>query len=236
MSEAQSDETDGQGPWDALDPSARLDPPGHDGPRHHPPLRLGTRRASAALLVAAAAIAALLAFLLVPRPVEMTVETSAATTVAATPRASEPSAPEGFLVHVGGAVREPGIYRLAAGARVIDAVGAAGGFTSAAERAGVNLARPLSDGEQILIPKEGEVLPAAGAGPSGAGPSAGAKVNLNTAQSEELQTLPRVGPALAQRILDWRAEHGRFARREDLMSVSGIGEKTFAGLRDLVTV
>jgi competence protein ComEA len=95
----------------------------------------------------------------------------------------------------------------------------------------------VSDGEQIYVPKVGE----AGAGPPGslAGGGAGAsggKVNINTASESDLETLPRVGPAMAKRIIAWRQDNGRFATVEDLMSVTGIGEKTFAELKDLVTV
>jgi competence protein ComEA len=142
-----------------------------------------------------------------------------------------------LFVHILGAVAKPGLYQLHDGARAVDAVAAAGGFTADADRQQLNLARLVSDGEQIYVPKVGE----AGAGRPGsvAGGGAGAsggKVNINTASDSDLETLPRVGPAMAKRIIAWRQDNGRFATVEDLMSVTGIGEKTFAELKDLVTV
>jgi competence protein ComEA len=150
-----------------------------------------------------------------------------------------------MFVHVLGAVARPGLFEVAAGARVVDVVAAAGGLLPAADQAGVNLARPVTDGEQLYVPQVGEVVaPAApgragdpGTGPTdGAGPDAGLKVNLNTATAADLDTLPRIGPAMAQRILDYRAAEGRFGSIDDLRNVTGIGEKTFAGLKDLITV
>ena len=141
-----------------------------------------------------------------------------------------------IFVHLLGAVAMPGLYELRQGDRAVDAVAAAGGFSPDADPAGINLARPLVDGEQIRVPAIGEA-PAIGSGDVGSsGASANGTVNLNTADAAALDTLPGVGPATAQRILDWRDENGRFTAIEDLMSVSGIGEKTFADLKDLVTV
>jgi competence protein ComEA len=154
------------------------------------------------------------------------------------------------IVHVVGQVAKPGVYPMAAGARVGDAVTAAGGATRAADLTAVNLARVLVDGEQIVVPKPGEVVPAPGAagagtsaGPgsggavagSGAGSAAGT-VSLNSADLSALDTLPGVGPVLAQRILDWRTEHGRFTSVEELGEVSGIGEKLLAQLTPKVTL
>jgi competence protein ComEA len=137
-------------------------------------------------------------------------------------------------VHVTGAVVRPGLFVLATGDRVLDAVAAAGGFAPDADQAAINLARPLVDGEQIVVPVVGVVLPPASGGAPGA--VAGALVNLNTADAAALDTLPGVGPATAKSILDWREKNGRFSTVEDLLSVSGIGEKTFADLKELVTV
>lgn len=137
-----------------------------------------------------------------------------------------------IYVHLLGAVAAPGLYELPEGARAVDALAAAGGFTDTADRTQVNLARFLSDGEQIIVPVIGEV-PAAGAEAAG---TIGGKVNLNTADAATLQTLPRVGPAMSARIIAWRDANGRFSAIDELRSVSGIGEKTFAALRDLVTV
>lgn len=139
-----------------------------------------------------------------------------------------------LYIHLLGAIARPGLYELPEGARAIDVVAAAGGFAENADRTQLNLARPLSDGEQIYVPAIGEV-PAAVPG-GGAAAAQGGKVNLNTADAAALETLPRVGPAMAARILDWRAANGRFASVDDLRAITGIGEKTFAALKDLVTV
>jgi competence protein ComEA len=140
-----------------------------------------------------------------------------------------------IYVHILGQVNDPGLYALHDGDRAVDVVAAAGGLTPAADPAALNLARFLSDGEQIIVPAVGETIPAAGIAGGAAGGATGGKVNINTADESTLETLPRVGPAMAARILAWRAANGRFTAIEDLMSVSGIGEKTFEGLKDLVT-
>ncbi len=134
-------------------------------------------------------------------------------------------------VHVSGAVRAPGLYVLRVDARVVDAVAAAGGFADDADTAGVNLARPVSDGEQLVVPRVGEA--SVSASTSGA---EGGRVNLNTADAAALDTLPRVGPAIAARIVEWREANGRFSSVEDLLTVPGIGPKMLEALRDLVTV
>ncbi|HBS08760.1 MAG TPA: competence protein ComEA [Microbacterium sp.] len=136
-----------------------------------------------------------------------------------------------LYVHVSGAVNAPGLYVLHADARVVDAVAAAGGLAEDAEATGVNLARPVSDGEQVIVPRVGEA-PAAGP----AGVTADGRVNLNSADEGALDTLPGVGPAIAGRIIEWREANGRFASVDDLLSVSGIGPKMLESLRDLVTV
>lgn len=134
-----------------------------------------------------------------------------------------------IYVHILGQVREPGLYALPDGARAVDAVAAAGGFTEAADAGGVNLARFLTDGEQIVVPALGQA-PAAAPGMSGG------KVDLNTADAATLDTLPGVGPATAAKIIAWREANGGFAAVEDLLDVGGIGEAKFESLRDLVTV
>lgn len=141
------------------------------------------------------------------------------------------------VVHVVGQVVRPGLVRLAAGARVADAIAGAGGTRPGADVSAVNLARPVVDGEQVRVPRTGEVLaPVQGPAPSaGSGSSAG-PVSLNAADAVALDALPGVGPVLAQRILDWRAEHGRFTSVDELGEVSGIGDKLMAQLRDRVTL
>lgn len=142
-------------------------------------------------------------------------------------------------VHVLGAVAAPGLYVLPAGSRVVDAVAAAG-LLPTADRSAVNLARPVSDGEQLLIPAVGEAPPAGSvplAGGAAAPPPPGdGRIDLNTADEAALDTLPRIGPALAERIIQWREDNGRFTSIEDLLAVPGIGDKMLEGLRDLVRV
>lgn len=155
---------------------------------------------------------------------------SGAAPAASVPVAVAAPTPPPLYVHVSGAVVRPGLYRLDDGARVVDVVAAAGGLDDDADAAAINLARPLSDGEQLRVPHQGEAaVPAAAA-------TADGRVNLNTADAAALDTLPRVGPAIAERIIAWRTENGRFTSVDDLLSVPGIGEKMLAGLRDRVTV
>lgn len=140
-----------------------------------------------------------------------------------------------LLVHVLGAVAKPGLVELAAGARVVDAVAAAGGFTAEADPAGVNLARPVVDGEQLVVLAIGQVPPPApGAASGGSGTSGDGLVHLNTADVAALDTLPRIGPALAQRIIDWREANGPFTSVDQLLDVAGIGDAVFSGLADRV--
>jgi competence protein ComEA len=155
------------------------------------------------------------------------------------------------VVHVAGAVVAPGVQRLDSGARVIDAVDAAGGETPDADLARINLAAPLEDGQQIYVPRLGEPTPPAaatgtgvagdgtgGAGSAGGstGASSGALVDLNSASVAELEELPGVGPAIAQAIVDHREQEGPFTSVEGLLDVRGIGDAKLAQLRDLVTV
>ncbi|WP_338751527.1 helix-hairpin-helix domain-containing protein [Janibacter alittae] len=154
--------------------------------------------------------------------------------------AAESSAEPDVTVHVVGEVESPGIVSLPGGSRVVDALEDAGGETGQADLTGVNLARELVDGEQVVVPKPGETpvaaAPAAGAGGPGGPASPDAPVDLNTADLATLETLPGVGPVLAQRIMDWRREHGQFVAVEELGEVSGIGDKTYAQLAPKVTV
>ena len=159
------------------------------------------------------------------------------------PASTGASSPAGLVVvHVVGRVRHPGVRQLTVGSRVTDAIQAAGGATDKADLSALNLARVLVDGEQVRVPAVGDpVAPVSPAGPggtggAGAGGAAGAPVSLNTADVAALDTLPGVGPVLAQRILDWRTAHGRFTSIDELGEVSGIGEKLLAQLSPLVTL
>lgn len=150
--------------------------------------------------------------------------------IAPSTRATEvPTVADVIYVHILGQVMRPGLYELHDGDRAVDAVAAAGGFTQTADPGGLNLARLVSDGEQIVVPAVGEV-PAAGSA------SVPGKVNLNTADAAALDTLPGVGPATAAKIIAWRQQNGRFSSVEDLLDVGGIGQSKFESLRDLVTV
>ena len=149
-----------------------------------------------------------------------------------TPSVAIEGASGSIYVHLLGRVARPGLYEVSEGSRVVDVIAAAGGFAEDADPGVVNLARLLVDGEQLYVPAEGEIPPAGGTGEA----SIDGRVNLNTADTAALDTLPRIGPALAARIIAWREANGRFTAVEDLLAVSGIGERTLDGLRDLVTV
>jgi competence protein ComEA len=135
------------------------------------------------------------------------------------------------VVDVVGAVRRPGLYRLRQGSRIADAVARAGGATDKADLAQVNLAAPLADGEQVVVPRRG--APGAVGGGSSTGAPAG-PVQLSTATLEQLDTLPGVGPSTAQKILDYREKHGAFSSVDELDAVPGIGPKRLEQLRELV--
>jgi competence protein ComEA len=139
------------------------------------------------------------------------------------------------VVHVVGAVHRPGLYRLVHDSRIADAVARAGGATRKADLAQVNLAAPLADGQQVVVPRRLPVAVPAGATSGSATSGApSAPVQLSTATLEQLDTLPGVGPATAQKILDYRAEHGAFSSADELDAVPGIGPKRLEQLRELV--
>ena len=154
-------------------------------------------------------------------------------------------APDSIIVHVAGAVVRAGIVELPRGSRLHEAIAAAGGGAPGADPDQLNLAAVLEDGQKVLVPRQGETAPAEsapgsdagarGSPGSGSAPTAG-KINLNTAGAEELATLPRVGPVLAQRIVDWRKQHGNFQRIEELDAVDGFGPKLLEGVLPLVRV
>jgi competence protein ComEA len=144
---------------------------------------------------------------------------------------------EEIVVHVAGLVAAPGLYRLAGGTRVADALEAAGGPLPEAALDGVNLARPLTDGEQLLVPAAGAAVPDAPSGTAAPAPAArrpDGTLDLNLATQSDLEELPGIGPVMAQRILEHREEIGRFQAVGDLRQVVGIGEKTFQKLAPLV--
>ncbi len=154
-----------------------------------------------------------------------------------------------IFVHVSGAVNNPGLYEVDAGSRVASAVQAAGGYSDDAATDSVNLARVLEDGEQVVIARVGDDVGAggaqAGAGQAGAGQGAGqgaaqattqGKLNINSASAAELETLPGIGPSTAQKIVSERTANGSFKSVDDLMRVSGIGEKKLAAIADLICV
>src|SRR4051794_10634870 len=162
---------------------------------------------------------------------------SAGASVSAAPPSDRSS-----TVHVVGAVRRAGVYRLRAGRRVQDAIARAGGATAHADLQAINLAAKVADGQQIVVPRKGRavaVAPAGGAADAGAG-DAGASpsgpVNLNSATAEQLDTLDGVGPATAQKILEFRQQHGGFSSIDDLSQIPGIGPKKLEALRTQVTV
>lgn len=154
-----------------------------------------------------------------------------------------------LVVDVAGEVRQPGVRRLPAGARIADVVEAAGGLTARADRARINLAAPVHDGERVFVPAVGQAVPpvavgvdsvGGGSGGTAAGATgttvAAGPVDLNTASLAELDTLPGVGPATAQAIIDHREQQGPFRSVDDLLDVRGIGDAKLAELRPLVTV
>lgn len=150
-----------------------------------------------------------------------------------------------LIVDVDGAVRVPGVYELAGGARVADAIAAAGGLADDADTALLNQAATVGDGEKVYVPREGEASSGAAlsstgtgaaAGGGGSGQAAGGLVNINTATLEELDALPGIGPATAQAIIDDRDKNGPFTAPDDLMRVSGIGEKKFEKISSQICV
>ena len=142
---------------------------------------------------------------------------------------------ERLVVHVVGAVRRPGLYRLAHGARIADAVERAGGATRGADLSLVNLAAQVSDGSQVVVPRRAPAAGAtAGSGGASAAEGAAGPVRLNTASIEDLDALPGVGPVTAQKIVDYREKHGAFSSVDDLDAIPGIGPARLEQLRDLV--
>jgi competence protein ComEA len=240
-------------PSDA-DPLAglRLDPPSWSERAE----RLVAAATESPLRLAGAAVVVLVAgaglgwLVLAARPPSTPVEATLPTAPIATTAASAPTTDTTtgrVVVHAAGAVAAPGVYELDAGARVADAVAAAGGLAADADADRLNLAGPVADGARVYVPRAGEEVPdlvgaegaptgsEGGGGAGGGAPPAG-PVDLNQADEALLDTLPGVGPATAQAIVAHRDEHGPFTSVDQLIDVRGIGEAKLAQLRDLVTV
>jgi competence protein ComEA len=158
---------------------------------------------------------------------------SSSSSGATTGASSDASAADVVVVQVVGQVRRPGLVTLPRGSRVADAVAASGGLVRGGSSGGLNLARVLADGEQIVVSPDAVAAPGPASSEGGA-PSV--VVDLNTATAGDLDTLPGVGPVMAGRILDWRTAHGRFTSVDQLREVSGIGARTFERLRPHVRV
>lgn len=172
-----------------------------------------------------------------PRPVQLRTEPVPLAVPAPGPGSASPS-PTVLLVDVAGWVRRPGVYEFREGARIVDAIEAAGGARPGAALEMLNLAAPLADGTQVLVVKAGAApapAPGAPAAPGAAG-APGGLVNVNTASATELEALPGIGEVIAQRIIDHRTANGPFASVEELLEVSGIGEAILGSIRELVTV
>lgn len=146
-----------------------------------------------------------------------------------------PSNPTRIIVHVAGAVNSPGVYELGFGQRVQHAIELAGGATTDAALNSINLAQPVTDGQQIYVPVVGEEIAQTAVAQSTTNSSGNGLINVNTATATELEELPRVGPATAQKIIEYRDSHGRFTQIEDLLAIPGIGEKTVQNFEGLVT-
>lgn len=170
-----------------------------------------------------------------PKPVQVRADVGAPPVPA--PGSPSPS-PALLLVDVAGWVRHPGVYEFVEGARIVDAIEAAGGPRPGAALELLNLAAPLVDGTQVLVTKAGAgpPVPAAPGAPAAPGGVSGGLVNVNTASATELEALPGIGEVIAQRIVDHRTANGPFGSVDELMEVSGIGEAILGSIRELVTV
>jgi competence protein ComEA len=171
-----------------------------------------------------------------PRPVDVATATAPVADTAPAGATASSSPGVVMLVDVAGWVRRPGVYEFEGGARVIDAIEAAGGARPGAQLESLNLAAPLVDGTQILVAREGEEAPVPAPVEAGGGVAVGSLVNVNTAGATELEALPGVGEVIAQAIVDHRTENGPFTTVDQLLDVSGIGDATLEDIRELVTV
>lgn len=197
-------------------------------------LRSMDRRELLSILLVGALVVAGVAFWYVrslPRPVSVQLAGDQESSGGAGAQASPSPSAAPIVVHVAGWVHRPGVYEFGQGDRVIDAVRRAGEAKRGADLTSLNLAALLVDGQQIVVLKRGQ--PPSLQPPSGTGE---ALVNVNTATIDQLESLPGIGPTLAQRIIDHREEHGPFRSVDELLDVSGIGDQTLAELRPRVTV
>ena len=198
-----------------------------------------SRQATVALAVLAAAAVALAASFLwrshaVPAPLAASSVAPMRTSSAASSLLGASPSPSVVVVDVAGKVRHPGVVRLPSGSRVLDALTAAGGVPHGVDLTGLNLARTLQDGEQVVVGVATPALPTTG--PGGATSASSGPIDLNSATLEQLETLPGIGPSLGQRIIDWRTAHGRFTSVAELREVSGIGDARYSDLAPRVRV
>jgi competence protein ComEA len=212
-------------------------------------VQLGASHLTVVALIVAAAVAATAWWVVRANPSGTPVPAAAAKGRSPSPLVSLPAQPAAatgtsaptasptgtVVVDVAGKVRRPGIATLPTGSRVVDALEAAGGAKHGVNLSGLNLARVLVDGEQIVVGVRAPAGVAASAA-SAPGPSGGPLVNINTASESELETLPQVGPVTAAAIVKWRTENGAFSAVDDLLEVSGIGDKTLAEIAPFVTL
>ena len=230
-----------------LDPADAQAGEGGDAEPEVEPLSVRLRQFTAQhvkVLSALALAAVILAVWMVMRAQSVSLEEPAQTPTWSEPSIEASTPPPAWMIHVMGAVAQPGVVIVPANSRVIDAIQAAGGFTEDADPADLNLAAVLVDGCQIVIgtsaQPEGEVRQGTGGQSpvtsSATGSSTGPTINLNQASEAELDTLPGVGPVTAQAILAWREKNGRFSSVAQLQEVDGIGPKTYAQIEPYVSV
>ena len=198
------------------------------------PLSPATAAGAVVLLVAVVVIAAAMVRRPPTQPRASVAAGARARATGWTPPTSEPAS-EGatVVVHVAGAVVHPGLQHLSSGARVGDAIAAAGGVLPDADVDAINLAAKVADGDRVYVPRRGEVVVGAAAA---VGPAVAAILDLNTATAEQLDTLPGIGPATAQAIVAYRTEHGRFRSVDGLLAVRGIGPAKLAAIRSRLRV
>lgn len=211
---------------------AELPPPDEEPTAEPARRRLEAPHVRVLATLAVAGSVLLVWWLLSARPQTAAPDQPLAFATSEAPSASAQPAGADLVIDVVGKVNKPGIVTLPKGSRVYEAVEAAGGLKGKVDTTALNMARVLSDGEQLLVGLQPAAVPGASA-PLGAST---AKINLNTATAEQLDTLPGVGPVTARAILGWREENGRFSSVDDLLEVKGIGDATLSELRDLVTV